>query len=173
MTAIKKLWLCLERYFLYHLIQLFRIKRQDEKVARGFSLGLIPNFFPTFGFGVLISGFFARAFGGNAVAGVVGGALLTFAWPVLFYLNMKVGHHFVKPPIIVDDLEDVTEKTIDALVWGHTFTVGAIINSILICGFAYVTLRLIHWRLRPVALAYFRHHARDHQSRFRRPRLPA
>jgi uncharacterized protein len=166
---IKRYWLSLERYFLFHLIRLFRIKGQNERVARGFALGLVVNFFPTFGFGVLISGFIARAFGGNAVAGLVGGATLTFFWPVLFYLNMSMGRFFVKPPIVIEDLQDVTEKTVDALVWGHTFMVGAILNSILFGGAAYLLLRALHWRIRPNALGYFRRHARDHQQRFRRP----
>jgi uncharacterized protein len=173
MTWIKRLWLCIERCFLFHLIRLFRIKGQNERVARGFALGLVVNFFPTFGLGVLISGFVARAIGGNVVAGVVGGATLTFAWPVLFYLNMKIGKLFVKSPVRVDDVEDVTEKTINAFVWGHTFMAGALINTLVFGAIAYFTLRLIHWRIRPVALGYFRHHARDHQRRFRRPRLAA
>ena len=69
---LKRAWLALERGLVFNLIRLFRIRGQSERVARGFALGLIVNFFPTFGFGVLISGFFARLFGGNAIAGLVG-----------------------------------------------------------------------------------------------------
>ena len=87
----KRLWLRIERGFLYHVIRLFRLRAASEKVARGFALGLVVNFFPTFGLGVLISGFMARALGGNAVAGLVGGATLTFFWPLLFYLKIRVG----------------------------------------------------------------------------------
>ena len=165
---LKRLWLACERYVLYHAIRLFRIRGQDERVARGFALGFIVNFFPTFGFGVFLSGFFARALGGNTVAGFVGGATLTFFWPVLFYLNMRAGRQFVPPPIVVDDLEDVTEKTVDALVWGQTFMAGAIANSILWGGLCYLILRVLHWRIRPVALRYFRRHAKDHQRKLRR-----
>ena len=167
---IKKLWLSIKRSFLFQLIRLFRIRGQDERVARGFALGMVVNLFPTFGFGVFLSGFVARLFGGNVVAGFVGGAILTFAWPLLFYLNMRIGRFFVPPPILVDELEDVTEKTVDALVWGHTFMAGAVANSIVIGGMAYVTMRLIHWRIRPHALNYFRHHAKQHQKRLRRPK---
>lgn len=166
---INRLWLSCERYVLFHAIRLFRIRGQDEKVARGFALGLIVNFFPTFGFGVFLSGFFARAFGGNTVAGFVGGATLTFLWPVLFYLNIRMGRFFVRPPIVIDELEDVTEKTVDALVWGHTFMAGACVNSLLFGGAAYLALRLLHWKIRPRALAYFRRHAVDHQRKFRWP----
>jgi uncharacterized protein len=167
--VLHRLCLRLERGFLYKVIRLFRIRSASESVARGFALGLIVNFFPTFGFGVVISGFVARLFGGNAVAGLIGGATLTFAWPVLFYLNMRVGSLFRRPSIIVDELSDVTEKTISMLAWGKTFTIGAVVNSVLIGLATYLLLRLLYERVRPAALSYFRRHAKDHQQRFRRP----
>ncbi|HEX7860994.1 MAG TPA: DUF2062 domain-containing protein [Verrucomicrobiae bacterium] len=167
----KKLWLGIERSFLFHSIRLFRIRGQNERVARGFALGLIVNLFPTFGFGVLISGLVAKALGGNAIAGVVGGATLTFVWPLLFYINMRVGGLFTTPPVTIDELSDVSEKTVDAMKWGHIFMIGALINSLLIGGLVYLLMRLLHWRIRPHALEFFRRHARDHQKRFRRPRL--
>jgi uncharacterized protein (DUF2062 family) len=159
-----------ERRFLFHLIRFFRIRGASEKVARGFSLGLIVNFFPTFGFGVLISGVFARLFGGNAIAGLAGGALLTFFWPVLFYLNMRTGGFFLGRSR-VSEFEEVVVESRSALVWGQTFTVGAIANSLLVGLCIYLLLRILYGRTRPAALAYFRRHARDHQRRFRRPRL--
>lgn len=165
-----RLWLSLERCFVFNLVRLFRIRGQSERVARGFALGLIVNFFPTFGFGVLISGCFARLLGGNAVAGLVGGASLTFFWPVLFYLNMRTGSLFVRPPLVIDELDDVTEKSMAALVWGQTFTFGAFVNSLLVGLSVYFVLRLVYRQIRPGALAYFRRHARDHQRRFRSPR---
>jgi uncharacterized protein (DUF2062 family) len=168
---IKRIWLSIERYFLFHLIRLFRIRGQNERVARGFALGLIVNLFPTFGFGVIISGFVARICGGKTVAGFVGGAAFAFFWPVLFYLNVRVGQFFVQPPIVIDEFGDVTPKTVDALVWGRTFMAGAIANSVLIGGVSYLILRVVHWRIRPAALAYFRRHARDHQQRFGRPKI--
>lgn len=167
---LRRWWLIGERCLLFNLIRLFRIRRQSEKVARGFAIGFIVNFFPTFGFGVLISGFVARVFGGNAVAGFVGGASMTFFWPLLFYFNMRTGGLFVRPPVVIDELEDVTERTIAALVWGQTFTIGAIVNSALAGLSVYVVLRLVYRQIRPGALAYFRRHARDHERRLRRPR---
>lgn len=165
-----RLWLSLERCLVFNLIRLFRIRGQSERVARGFALGLIVNFLPTFGFGVLISGFFARLLGGNAVAGLVGGASMTFFWPLLFYLNMRTGSLFVRPPLVIDELDDVTEKSMNALVWGRTFTFGAVVNGLLVGLSVYFVLRLVYRQIRPGALAYFRRHARDHQRRFRRPR---
>lgn len=164
----RRLWLNLERRVLYHAIRLTRIRGASEKVARGFALGLVVNFYPTFGLGVLISGFVARILGGNFVAGTVGGALISLFWPLLFYLNIRVGGWFYQAPLPVEELEDVTEKTVDALVWGQTFTVGAVFNSLWVGLLVYLLLRLLYRKTRPMALAYFRHHARDHQRRLGR-----
>jgi uncharacterized protein len=166
-----KFWLRIERGFLFQVIRLFRIRAASEKVARGFSLGLVVNFLPTFGFGVLVSGFIARMLGGNAIAGLVGGALLTFFWPVLFYLNIRVGSWFYQPPIHVGEVGDVTQKTVEALVWGKTFMMGAIFNILLVGVSVYCLLRLIYARIRPRMLSYFRRHAKDHQKRFGSQRL--
>jgi uncharacterized protein (DUF2062 family) len=155
-----------ERGLLYRLIRFFRIRSATEKVARGYALGLIVNFFPTFGFGVVISGFLARLLGGHPVAGLIGGATLTFAWPFLFFLNVRVGSFFLPPP---EELADLTEKSLKALAWGKTFTVGAVFNSLLVGLAVYLLLRVLYERTRPAALAWFRRHARDHQRRFRRP----
>lgn len=160
-------WHRCERCLIYNIIRLFRIRSATETVARGFAVGLVVNFFPTFGFGVLASGFLAKLAGGSAVAGLVGGATLGFVWPILFLFNMRVGSLFIRSPIQVEDLEDVTEKTISALIWGKTFTVGAILNSLLVGGAAYFIILFAYQRIRPSALAYFRQHARDHQRRFR------
>jgi uncharacterized protein (DUF2062 family) len=166
-----KFWLRVERGFLYQVIRLFRIRAASEKVARGFALGLVVNFFPTFGFGVLISGFIARAAGGNAIAGLIGGATLTFFWPLLFYLNIRVGGWFYQPPIPVGQVEDVTKKTVEALVWGKTFMMGTFINIVVVGLAVYGLLRLLYARIQPDMLRYFRAHATDHQRRFGRQRL--
>ncbi|MHC1768242.1 MAG: DUF2062 domain-containing protein [Verrucomicrobiia bacterium] len=155
-------WSGVKRYTLLHAIRLFRVKGESERIARGFALGLIVNFFPTFGFGVLISGVFARFLGGNTIAGIVGGSILTFSWPLLFYLNMRVGGLLFPSPIVVDEVDDVTNASLDALVWGKTFLVGSIWNSLVVGLFVYLLLRLLYTRIRPGALAWFRHSARVH-----------
>lgn len=160
----------IERGILFNVIRLFRIRSHSETVARGFAIGMVVNFFPTFGLGVLISGFVAKLFGGSAAAGLVGGATLTFCWPFLFYLNIRTGGFFLHPPTLLEDLEAVTEQTMGALQWGQTFTVGAVLNSLLAGLAVYTILRLAYQRIRPGGLMYFRRHARDHQRRFRCPR---
>jgi uncharacterized protein (DUF2062 family) len=168
---IRNARLRLGRYFLYHLITLFRIRDRSERIARGFAVGLIVNFFPTFGFGVLISPAVAKVCGGHIAAGFAGGALLTFFWPFLFYLNMRMGACFVRSPIAIEALEDVTDRSIDALQWGQTFMVGAVANSLLVGGSVYLVLRLAYARVRPRALAWFRSHSAALRRRYGSARL--
>jgi len=153
---------------LYNVIRLFRIRSATEHVARGFAVGLIPNFFPTFGLGFLASAFLARITGGSTVAGFIGGAALTFFWPVLFFLNMKTGSIFITPRLLIVHLDDVTEESIRPLLCGPAFTTGAILNGLIVAGCAYVAILLFYARLRPWALAYFRSHARLHRRQNRR-----
>jgi uncharacterized protein len=146
--------------FLYHFIRFFRIRADSEKVARGFALGLIVNFVPTFGFGVVISGFLARLFRGNVVAGFVGGALLTFFWPVLFVLNVKTGSFLMNSRPPVEDVSELTEKTMTAFMWGRSFTLGTVVNCVVFGLMAYFIVLIAYHRVRPGMLAFFRHHAR-------------
>lgn len=149
-----------KRSTLFRGIQLFRLPGGSERVARGFSIGMVVNFFPTFGFGILISGFVARLLGGNPLAGVLGGVTLGFFWPVLFYLNIRVGGFFYRSPIPVDEIDDVTERTVDALVWGKTFMAGAIANSLIVGLLTYAIVYFLHHTMRPRILTYFREHAK-------------
>src|SRR6478752_362796 len=83
----------LKRRFKYLLIKLLRLKDHSHKVALGFSLGSIVNFIPTFGFGLMISVGLAKLCKGNSIAGLIGGMLFMWAFPLLFYLNMVVGSY--------------------------------------------------------------------------------
>jgi len=163
--------LAYERRVLSSVIRFFRLRHTTEQIARGFAAGLTPNFFPTFGFGFLLSAFLARMVGGNAAAGVVGGLALTFFWPLLFFLNMQTGSIFIHPRILIAELDDVSEKNIEALLWGPAFTVGAVINCLLAAGVAYVLVLLFYRQLRPGALSFLR---RQVQERHKpgRPILP-
>ena len=157
----------INRWVFLHSLRLFRIRGRSEQVARGFALGLAVNFFPTFGFGILISGILARALGGNGVAGFAGGALLTFFWPLLFYLNIRVGGLFHPPPVRIDEPDDITPRMIDMLVWGLTFSLGAVINALIVGLGVYFLLLVTYERIRPRALLFFRERARLHRARYR------
>lgn len=146
----------LRRYVRYNFIRLFRIKAASEQVARGFALGMIVNFLPTFGAGVLISGFVARSLGGNVVAGVIGGATLTWAWPFLFYLNIRVGAWVLHRGTALTDPHQLSEGALGRMVWGQSFSVGAFVNCLVIGGVVYLVLRLLYREVRGPALKLFR-----------------
>lgn len=156
---------------LLHALRFFRLRDSQERAARGFAIGFTCNFFPTFGIGGFISGFLARLFGGNMVAGFIGGSLLAFFWPLLFYLNIRVGGLFLQPAIVVDELDDVTPQAISALVWGQTFAVGAIINSVLAGAISYIAFLLLYERIKPRALDWLRRRLRSRSAKKKRPRL--
>lgn len=137
-------------------LRLFRLNESRERIARGFALGLIINFLPSFGFGVLISGFVARVLGGNLLAGLVGGASLTFAWPLLFYFNVRTGAMLVQPHQPLDALGDVNTESVNALLWGQTFIVGTIINCVVVGLMVYAGVYLLYRPLRPRAVSGLR-----------------
>jgi uncharacterized protein (DUF2062 family) len=137
-------------------MRLFRLPESRERVARGFALGLIVNFLPSFGFGVLISGVLARSLGGNLVAGLVGGASLTFVWPLLFYANMRVGSLFIRPPQVIDEVGDVTTESVSALMWGKTFMLGTVINMVVVGLAVYAVMLLVYLPVRPRAVQWLK-----------------
>lgn len=149
---------------LHQMIRFFRLSGSREKGARGFAIGLACNFYPTFGLGAVISGFLARLVGGNVIAGFIGGSTLAFFWPLLFYANMRVGSLFVRPPIIVDDLEDVTVPNMCALAWGQTFAIGSVINSLAAALVAYFAFLALYQRIRPGALRWLRRKVRQRRA---------
>ncbi len=149
-----------KRWLLLHSIRFFRIRGSNEKAARGFAVGLACNFLPTFGLGAFLSGLLAKLIRGNVLAGFIGGSLLALFWPALFYLNIQTGGHFIRPPIPLDHLEDVTVQTVCALVWGKTFAIGAIMNGAFAGLAAYFLFLLAYERCRPQALRWLRRRAR-------------
>lgn len=160
-------------FFLYQALRFFRLRDSRERGARGFAIGLACNFYPTFGLGAVISGFLAKLIGGNVVAGFIGGSTLAIFWPILFLLNMRVGSLFLRPPIVVDDLEDVTVTNINALVWGKTFAIGSVINSFIAALLAYFLFLLVYERIRPGALRWLRRQVRLRRSLLTRTAPPA
>jgi uncharacterized protein (DUF2062 family) len=139
----------------YHALRLFRVRDGAERAGRGFALGMIVNFFPTFGFGFLISGVLAKLCRGNFIAGLAGGALLTPFWLVLFYMNMVVGGWLMDRvhPITLDQ---ITEATVQKHVWGTTFLVGAGVNSVFFGLIAYGFVTWLMQEHRVAVLKKFR-----------------
>lgn len=149
--------------FLFHSIRLCRIRAASEKVARGFALGIIPHFFPTFGFGAIVSAFFARACGGHGIAGFASGVLVTPFFPLFFYLNMHLGSWLLSEPPTIDTPDEVSPQNAFALFMGRAgrdFSVGAIVNAAICALIAYLILLAIYERVRPKLLAQLRERAR-------------
>ncbi|WP_099354764.1 DUF2062 domain-containing protein [Fredinandcohnia onubensis] len=130
----------LGRKFKYNLVRILRVNDSPHQVALGFTLGFIPNWYPTFGLGVILSVGLAKLVKSNTVAALVSGVLGAPLWPVLFLLNYKVGSLLFDKSTKVDELEDVAyadalEHTLDGVnsffSKGFTFLEGALINTLL------------------------------------------
>jgi uncharacterized protein len=142
----------LGRKFKYNLVRILRVNDSPHQVALGFTLGFIPNWYPTFGLGVILSVGLAKLVKSNTVAAFVGGVLGAPLWPVLFLLNYKVGRLLFDKSTKVDELEDVDYA--DALEHtlvgvnsffskGFTFLEGALINTILFSIFIYFIVKFL------------------------------
>lgn len=166
----------IQAYFLLQTIRFFRLQGSREKAARGFAIGVACNFYPTFGLGGFIAIFLAKVFRSNVMAAFIGGSILAFVWPLLFYLNIRVGSWFVRPIIPVDELKDVTLHTIDALVWGQTFAIGAVLNSVVGSILSYGIFLAAYHRYRPAAIRALRktlqRYPNTRQDLGRNPNIP-
>ncbi|MEK5186242.1 DUF2062 domain-containing protein [Solibacillus sp. FSL W7-1324] len=128
------------RVIKYNLIRLFRLKSGPHHVASGITIGFIPSWLPTFGLGPVLSVGLARLVKANTVSALVGGVLGTFIWPLLFFLNYKVGSLLLDRNIRVEEVEEVeyidaVEHTYTGIVNSHssgfTFLTGAMCNIVI------------------------------------------
>lgn len=106
------------RIIKYNLIRLFRLKSGPHQVSLGLTMGFIPSWLPTFGLGPVLSVGLARLVKANTVSALVGGVLGTLIWPLLFFLNYKIGSLLLDRNTKVDELDEV--EYIDAIE--HTYT---------------------------------------------------
>ncbi|WP_319638081.1 DUF2062 domain-containing protein [Cytobacillus luteolus] len=134
------------------LLKLFRLRDNAHSVAIGFTVGLLLNFIPTFGIGPLASAALPKLFRGNSVAGLIGGILLVWAFPLLFYLNIVTGD--ILFPIKIEEIAiehgiEETEEVIEAgITIGKAFIVGMIVNMLIAGLLSYITVYLIFKRSR-------------------------
>ena len=123
-------------------------------MALGLSMGFIPNWFPTFGFGPILSLGLAKITRVNVIAAVIGGIIGTPLWPVFFLFNYRMGGLFVKKPSEVNELEEVqyievVNDTVGSLQSGSLqFLIGALINVILSSLILYIVVYLIFKKYR-------------------------
>ena len=139
----------------YYLIRLFRLKSSPHHVALGLTIGLIPNWLPTFGLGPFLSVSLAKLVKTNSISALIGGVIGTPIWPLLFFLNYKVGSFVFDRKSNVDELDEVEyietiQHTFIGIVDTHSsgflFISGAVINivisSILIYFLAYLLFKM-------------------------------
>ena len=137
----------IRRTIKYYLLRLFRLNASPHRVAAGFTMGLIPNWLPTFGLGPALSVGLAKLVRVNIFSAIVGAVLGTPLWPLLFLLNYKVGSLILNRNTKVDEIEDI--EYIDALQHipegvnsihssGYIFLTGATINILISSIFIYL-----------------------------------
>jgi uncharacterized protein (DUF2062 family) len=151
----------LKNAFVYNSIRLFRLRSSTEQVARGFALGFIVGFFPTFGLGLLLSGFVARLLGGNLLAGFIGGSVLTFLLPLVLAWDTYVGWWFAPEVRTLNHLAGIQIEENSKLFYGQLGMLGAVLNSLVFGAIVYFAVLLLYQRVRPGALAKLRGHARQ------------
>jgi uncharacterized protein len=139
----------LKRRAKYYLLRLVRLKASPHQVALGVMVGFIPNWFPTFGLGPILSAVIAKVAKVNVFAAVVGGIIGTPLWPVLFWFNYQVGGMFYDTPSEVEELEEVeyieaVNDTVGSIQSGSLqFLTGAIINILVTSIVLYVLVFLV------------------------------
>lgn len=146
----------------YYCLKLLRIKKSDHVIAIGFIAGFFHCWFPTFGIGMLLSIGLARLLKGNLAAAVISGTLGSFMWPLLFFMNYKVG--FILKSLFHSPITELDEaishpvpdpdysETVDHISTfgklGLHFLAGSIVNSIIFSIVGYFVLRFILKRYR-------------------------
>ena len=143
----------IKRVVKYHFIRLFRIKSGAKQVAFGFSLGFIPNWFPTFGLGPIISVAISKPLKANLVAAIIGGVSGAFIWPFLFYLNLKVGKFLVHLGTHIASIEENNIESVKLFYYktktiGIEFILGALVNCLTFGLISYFLLYFILTRHR-------------------------
>lgn len=125
----------------YYLLRLLRQRSGSHTIALGFSIGFLPNLYPTFGFGPFISLFLARIFRGNPISALLGATMGAWLWPFFFYVNYKVGAWITHREVDLDRLveENIEEVAEDVGGIGWNFMVGSVVNTIII-GIAFYAL---------------------------------
>lgn len=155
MTGIgygKKVYgLKIKRRIKYYLLRLFRIKASPQQVAFSLTLGFIPSWIPTFGIGPILSVGITKVLRGNIIAAVIGGVIGTPIWPLLFFLNYKMGSLFFLKQINLDEVDDIEyvetlNETVGSIQSGSVlFLAGSVINiivfSLIMYGGVYILLK--------------------------------
>lgn len=142
----------------YYILRTLRMHNSDHRIALGFAVGFFPCWYPTFGMDLLLAPLFARMVRGNVPSSFLAASTGSVLWPVLFYLNYRIGvfvHLFTTFPASfrIEDAFTAPVPETDYLVetshfgrlgdMGVNFLVGALINSFLSTFILYILMRII------------------------------
>ncbi|RXZ84136.1 DUF2062 domain-containing protein [Paenibacillaceae bacterium] len=146
-----------------NLILILKQHRGAGQISLGLVFGLFPCWFPTFGVGVAISLGLARLFRGNLTASLLMASAGSVLWPVLFFMNYKIGKRLRqlftgedgnwRMPLTFKDYwpDDYVEPAEDINSWADTgidFLIGAMFNSVVMSVLLYIVSRIILSRYR-------------------------
>jgi uncharacterized protein (DUF2062 family) len=134
-----------ERFYKTIQQQLFVIKEKPRKVVLGCVLGIVVNFIPTLGLGFLISFFLAKLFRINPASALITSLVTGPLVPLMYAFNFLIGgsifastmgmdsiaEFIVKQYSLILKVGSIKDQILDSLeLFGLTFMVGALINSI-------------------------------------------
>jgi uncharacterized protein (DUF2062 family) len=140
----------------YYLVRLFRIKSGSHQIALGVIIGFSPCWLPTFGIGPMLSVALAKFVKANVISALISAALGSFLWPLLFFLNYKMGSILMfndvpeKRPSNTDDVTYIEpiEQVNSLRAVGIEFTIGAIFNIVFFGIVGYIALYYLFNRYR-------------------------
>ncbi|KKO53663.1 DUF2062 domain-containing protein [Paenibacillus sp. DMB20] len=153
----------LGRTFKYYFLTLLRMQNSDHRIALGFAAGFFPCWFPTMGIDIIIAIALSRLVCGNLAAAVIAASAGSVLWPLLFYMNYKIGLFISKlfasaAPVSFRDvihspvpgrnysvLADYLNKLGDL---GVNFLIGSLVNSVVSIFVVYATFRFLLSRYR-------------------------
>ncbi len=160
----------ISRNFKFNLIRLFRLRTGAKQIASGIVIGFFPCWFPTFGVGPFFSIVLTKYVNGNIVAAIISATVGSFAWPLLFYMNYKMGAVFINRQQSINEIEELElefdyelEKYIEPIEKvnmmgeiGLIFITGSIVNSIIFTVIGYIVFYYIFKRYRQLILKKLR-----------------
>ncbi|MFX3632548.1 MAG: DUF2062 domain-containing protein [Candidatus Pristimantibacillus sp.] len=154
----------------YYCLKILRIKKSDHIIAIGFISGFFHCWFPTFGIGMLLSIALAKLLRGNLPASIIAGSIGSVLWPVLFFLNYKIGYilnsllsspsfeldEALAVPVPEPDYSETADHFGSIANMGMNFLVGSLVNSLLFSLLGYYLVRYALKRYRQPLLKKLR-----------------
>lgn len=123
------------RWSRYKVLKILRLKDGSDKIAKGVALGIVFNFLPTFGLGLICAFLVAGLIRANQMAAVLSAILVKFGLPFFYLLNLAVGHIVVGHGLAASGTE-MPHFSFSELNWdgikklGWPFLIGSMINSL-------------------------------------------